>query len=79
MESPSIIFKCPVCLNYFQLTVKTLQLGDGRMIQGAKFGQMEEAAEAIELTEEEKNMEARLRVIRIYHYFCIVVSDSVDS
>lgn len=63
MESPSIIFKCLVFLNYFQLTVKTLQLGDGRMIQAAKFGQMEEAAEAIELTEEEKNMEARLRVI----------------
>ena len=49
------------------------------MIQAAKFGQMEEAAEAIELTEEEKNMERRLRVIRIDHYFCIVVSDSVDS
>lgn len=79
MKSPSIIFKCPVFLNDFQLTVKTLQLGDGRMIQAAKFGQMEEAAEAIELTEEEKNMEARLRVIRIDHYFCIVVSDSVDS
>lgn len=37
------------------------------MIQAAKFGQMEEATEAIELTEEEKNMEARLRVIMIDH------------
>ena len=45
-----------------QLTVKTLQLEDGRMIQAAKFGQAEEAAEAIELTDEERVMEAKLRV-----------------
>ena len=45
-----------------QLTVKTLQLEDGRMIQAAKFGHAEEAAEAIELTDEEKVMEAKLRV-----------------
>ena len=32
------------------------------MIQAAKFGQLEEAAEAIELSEEEKAMEAKLRV-----------------
>lgn len=42
--------------------MKTLQLEDGRMIQASKFGQMEEASEAIELTEEEKIMEAKLRV-----------------
>ena len=36
------------------------------MIQASKFGQMEEAAEAIELTEEEKAMEAKLRV----RYWC---------
>ena len=42
--------------------MKTLQLEDGRMIQASKFGQIEEAAEAIELTEEEKVMEAKLRV-----------------
>lgn len=59
-------------LDYFQLTVKTLQLEDGRMIQAAKFGQMEEAAEAIELTEEEKNMEAKLRVI-ILHLLEVIV------
>lgn len=45
-----------------QLTVKTLQLEDGRMIQAAKFGQAEEAAEAIELTDEERVMEGKLRV-----------------
>lgn len=33
------------------------------MIQAAKYGQDEEAAEAIELTEEEKVMEAKLRVM----------------
>ena len=43
--------------------MKTLQLEDGRMIQAAKYGQDEEAAEAIELTEEEKIMEAKLRVM----------------
>ena len=48
---------------FCQLTVKTLQLEDGRMIQAAKYGQDEEAAEAIELTEEEKVMEAKLRVM----------------
>jgi len=32
------------------------------MIQAAKFGQAEEAAEAIELTDEERVMEAKLRV-----------------
>ena len=45
-----------------QLTVKTLQLEDGRMIQAAKFGQAEEEAEAIELTDEERVMEGKLRV-----------------
>ena len=48
---------------FCQLTVKTLQLEDGRMIQAAKYGQEEEAAEVIELTEEEKAMEAKLRVM----------------
>ena len=48
-----------VCL---QMSVKTLQLEDGRMIQAAKYGQAEEAAEAIELTDEERVMEAKLRV-----------------
>ena len=32
------------------------------MIQAAKFGQAEEAAEAIELTDEERVMEGKLRV-----------------
>ena len=49
-----------------QLSVKTLQLDDGRMIQAGKFGQVEEETEAIELTEEEKVMEAMLRVTKIY-------------
>ena len=53
------IYKICFC----QLTVKTLQLEDGRMIQAAKYGQAEESAEAIELTEEEKVMEAKLRVM----------------
>lgn len=44
------------------MTVKTLQLEDGRMIHAAMFGQEAEAAEAIELTDEEKVMEAKLRV-----------------
>ena len=53
-----------LCFDSFclQLTVKTLQLEDGRMIQAAKFGQAEEAAEAIELTDEERVMEGKLRV-----------------
>lgn len=52
-----------ICFSFcLQLTVKTLQLEDGRMIQAAKFGQAEEAAEAIELTDEEKVMEGKLRV-----------------
>ena len=33
------------------------------MIQASKFGQVEVAAEAIELTEEERAMEGKLRVM----------------
>lgn len=65
-EVPAIVHKGGMTLTGVDgkmLTVKTLQLEDGRMIQAAKFGQMEEAAEAIELTEEEKSMEAKLREI----------------
>ena len=38
------------------------------MIQAAKYGQDEEAAEAIELTEEEKVMEAKLRVMWKFYF-----------
>ena len=55
-------------IRFCQLTVKTLQLEDGRMIQAAKYGQDEEAAEAIELTEEEKVMEAKLRVMWKFYF-----------
>ena len=55
-------------LCFCQLAVKTLQLEDGRMIQAAKYGQDEEAAEAIELTEEEKVMEAKLRVMWKFYF-----------
>ena len=60
----TFIYKICFC----QLTVKTLQLEDGRMIQAAKYGQDEEAAEAIELTEEEKVMEAKLRVMWKFYF-----------
>ena len=39
------------------------------MIQASKFGQVEEAAEAIELTEEERAMEGKLRVMWSQFYF----------
>lgn len=39
------------------------------MIQASKFGQVEEAAEAIELTEEERAMEEKLRVMWSQFYF----------
>ena len=60
----TFIYKICFC----QLTVKTLQLEDGRMIQAAKYGQAEESAEAIELTEEEKIMEAKLRVMWKFYF-----------
>ena len=61
-ENCCILNNCALIPFVLQLTVKTLQLEDGRMIQAAKFGQAEEAAEAIELTDEERVMEGKLRV-----------------
>ncbi|CAH3028244.1 unnamed protein product [Porites evermanni] len=66
LDTPAMVHKGGMTLTGSDgkmLTVKTLQLEDGRMIQAAKYGQDEETAEAIELTEEEKVMEAKLREI----------------
>lgn len=55
------------------MTVKTLQLEDGRMIHAAMFGQEAEAAEAIELTDEEKVMEGKLRVTWLMIYIVLTI------
>ena len=50
------------CNLHSQLSVKSLQLGDGRMIPASKYGQADEEKAAIELTDEEKEMEKKLIV-----------------
>ena len=55
------------------------------MIQAAKFGQAEEAAEAIELTDEERVMEGKLRVLQqsllkgYVHTWCASTMPKQDS
>ena len=50
------------------MNVKTLQLGDGKMIQASKFGAAEEVQEALVLTDEEKKIEEQ---IIVSHFCCL--------
>lgn len=50
-----------MCLQ-LQLTVKALGLASGKMIPAAKFGQAADESEALELSEEEKEIEDKIRV-----------------
>jgi hypothetical protein len=47
--------------------VKTLQLADGRMVSASKYGRDEEEAVALELTDDEKVIKEKIKVLIKYH------------
>jgi len=63
MEKPAIVHKDGMLLfgtDGKMVNVKTLQLGDGKMIPASKFGAMEEEQEDLVLTDEEKKIEEQI-------------------
>ena len=46
----------------FQINVKTLQLGSGKMIPASKFGSTDDSQEELVLNDEEKELEKKIFV-----------------
>jgi hypothetical protein len=55
--------------------VKALGLASGKMIPAAKFGQAADESEALELSEEEKEIEEKLKVSLRVFLFCVDLDD----
>ncbi|CAB4005971.1 Cytosolic 10-formyltetrahydrofolate dehydrogenase [Paramuricea clavata] len=66
LEKPAIVHSGGMTLvgnDGKMLTVKALGLASGKMIPAAKFGQAADESEALELSEEEKEIEEKLKLI----------------